>query len=133
MRLTDEEAALAREAVASKHWDPMEGMLLVERPASGMGLHGGRPVRVGPDGGMGIGFLPVFSDPATVGCLEALVQRVLGHDGASVVVEVRWAVGIYRVIRWQHHGPMGWSPVAIGRQKHSSKIAALVAALKAAP
>lgn len=126
MDLTDESLALAREAVACKHWELLPGMLMDQR---------GLRVRY-EDGALRelfAGDLPVFSDPATVGCLEALVQRVLGHDGASVVVEVRWTAGTHRVVRWRHRGPMGWSPTTIGGEAHPSAVAALVAALKAAP
>lgn len=126
MDLTDESLALAREAVACKHWDLLPGMLMDQR---------GLRVRY-EDGALRelfAGDLPVFSDPATVGCLEALVQRVLGHDGINVVVDVRWSVvNTYRIARWTREG-YGWAIATIGGYDHPTKIAALVAALKAAP
>ena len=124
--MTEAEIALAREAVACKHWDLLPGMLLDQR---------GLRVRY-EDGALRelfAGDLPVFADCATVGCLLSLVQRVLGHDGESVVVEVRWTAGTHRVVRWRHRGHMGWSPTTIGGESHPSAVAALVAALKAAP
>lgn len=140
--MTEADLALAREAVACKHWAWMPGMWTLCRVRLTDGgkdwLIGERPGAT-RDGGGTVdtidvsGLLPDFGDPATVGCLEALVQRVLGHDGTSVVVEVRWTAGTHRVVRWRHRGHMGWSPTTIGGESHPSKVAALVAALKAAP
>lgn len=147
--MTDAEIALAREAVACKHWAWMPGMRMIDA------VNGFNPCRVvTPSEGVRVtttshrlyrpaadaqdvpawpDWLPDLSDPATVGGLEALVQRVLGHDGTSVVVEVRWTAGTHRVVRWRHRGHMGWSPTTIGGESHPSKVAAMVAALKAAP
>lgn len=124
--MTEAEIALARKAVACKHWDLLPGMLMDQR---------GLRVRY-EDGALRelfAGDLPALDDPATVGCLLALVQRVLGHDGANVVVEVRWTAGTHRVVRWRHRGHMGWSPTTIGGESHPSAVSALVAALRAAP
>ena len=126
MDLTDESLALAREAVIDRHWAWMPGMRIAA-PAALQGL------RVVEGSGVSTDALPDFADPATVGCLLSLVQRVLGHDGESVVVEVRWTAGTHRVVRWRHRGHMGWSPMTIGGESHPSAVAALVAALKAAP
>ena len=87
--------------------------------------------------GRGYDWLPDLDDAATVGCVEALVQQVLGHDGVSVVVVVRWtSTSLYRVTRWTDSSAerktegWGWTPLTIGGNDHPTKIGALIAALE---
>jgi hypothetical protein len=117
---------LARRAVACPRWRWMEGMRIAA-PAELLGL------RVADGSIVSPAALPDFDDPATVGCLEVLVQAALGHDGVNVVVDVRWSVvNTYRIARWTRKG-YGWAIATIGGNDHPTKIAALVAALESAP
>ena len=89
--MTDELLALARRAVACKGWRWMPGMLTDE---------GRRVMRVWPDD-LGIKWshlldnrvvrdadaLPDLTDPATLGCLLALVREAWGADFIDVVCE----------------------------------------------
>lgn len=124
MRLTEDEAALAREAVACKHWDLLPGMLMDQR---------GLRVRY-EDGALRelfAGDLPVFADCATMGCLLALVRMAWNKPAAYVRrCGQRWGDaarlwGVYGLDEHLHELADG--TVA------TSEEAALVAALKAAP
>lgn len=148
--MTEAEIVLAREAVACKHWAWMPGMRMIDAangfnpcrvvtPSEGVRVTTTshrlyRPAADAQDVPAWPDWLPDLSDPATVGCLEALVQRVLGHDGVNVIVEPRWGVGVgYRVTRWTRSAIDSYQPMTIGGMGHATKAAALVAALKAAP
>jgi len=73
--MTDEMIALARRAVACRGWVWMPGMLAVELAGPGMSLTGGRPVRVDDCWHAVNVWDPDLSDPATLGCLLALVRE----------------------------------------------------------
>ena len=99
--MTEQMQDLARRAVACKHWRWMPGMRLI----SGMDIPPGRiqddgSVAHGTKGGLVVCFddIPDLTDPATIGCLLALVREAWGDplmwlesDGTR-----RWAV--YRTI-----------------------------------
>jgi hypothetical protein len=122
--MTDEQIALARRAVACKGWRWMPGMLAVEWSAPGMSLTGGRPVRV-DDGWHEVGvWLPDLSDPATLGCLLALVREAWGDPHASV-----WYDSEY----WQSGNRWSWHAKEHSLCDYDTEAEALVAALEAAP
>lgn len=78
--MTDEMIALARRAVACKGWRWMPGML-AWRPDC-------PPVRLAciEDAGNALqehGWLPDLTDPATLGCVLALVREAWGDDWIS--------------------------------------------------
>lgn len=130
--MTEAEIALAREAVACKHWEWMPGVRWTRPDTSMWYPPAGRIESDAVE--MLLDAQPDLFDPATVGCLEALVQRVLGHDGVNVIVEPRWGVGVgYRVTRWTRSAIDSYQPTTVGGMGHKTKAAALVAALKAAP
>lgn len=74
---------LAHRAVATPRWRWVPGMLAVEWAVPGMVLTDGRPVRV-DDRWHEVGvWLPDLSDPATLGCLLALVREAWGDPTLS--------------------------------------------------
>jgi hypothetical protein len=91
--MTDEQIALARRAVACKGWRWMAGMrycsvAVAAETASPLSFNGYQ--RVGEDVDMvaytdWVPCLPDLEDPATLGCLLALVREVCGDDEAYVM------------------------------------------------
>jgi len=125
--VTDEQQELARRAVACKAWRWLPGVLtqfgrIYERP-NGEVVLSGRAWRMG-DIPTVSDLLPDLTDPATLGCLLALVREAWGDEGAHAVPVVstndRWAVDVDAVC-----------PIA-GHQ-HPTETHALVRALEAAP
>ena len=124
---------LARRAVACKRWRWMPGML------SDKGLR----VYRRDDDGYVVGYyanqeyisqcvpgtLPTLSDPATLGCLLALVREAWGPT-ASVSVNLSgfWAVGGATVLKGKGKG----SSINLGIWK-ATELDALVSALEVAP
>ena len=81
--MTEEQIALARRAVACKGWWWMPGMRWVNDPAKpltsegdeGRHEYGYTPPKYG---------IPDLTDPATLGCLLALVREAWGDSGMFV-------------------------------------------------
>lgn len=119
--MSTELETLARRAVACKHWRWMPGMLAVWpngnefRVGQVSGIDGQNYLPNYPSNGWGDEFpdrtkgLPDLTDPATLGCMLALVREA-------------WGLPI-----WVRTGDYG------NQINHESEAAALVAALEAAP
>jgi hypothetical protein len=124
---------LARRAIACKRWRWMPGML----SAKGLRVHRR------DDDGYVVGYyanheyiaecvpgtLPDLSDPATLGCLLALVRKAWG-DEASVSLNISsfWAVGGAKIQKGKSAG----HTINLGIWK-LTEAEALVAALEVAP
>ena len=106
---------LARRAVACKRWRWMDGMLYKQ---DGVGV---RPVIATAPIIQG-GGLPDLTDPATLGCLLALVREAHRDQQAHIVKLIHDLTG------WQ-----AWGSETYIAPKGSTEAEALVAALEAAP
>ena len=133
--MTEAEIALAREVVGSKHWGWMKGVLGASGTRYDAQDDRGRPYRIesrpveypgdspvcevyGPRDD-----LPDFTDPATQGCLLALVRKAWGKPDLFVMRDGPKSYGVYEP---------GVEPVCIV-SGCLTEAAALVAALLAAP
>jgi len=135
--MTDEMIALARRAVACKGWRWMPGMKYIHRHDIGpdvwsprIGRHGEKPVRAKTRKDV----LPMFHDPATLGCLLALVREAWNDPaylwGGHAEVR-RDSETLFVVLRFGHdaNGFLVERWVASG----ATEAEALVAALEDAP
>lgn len=112
---------LARRAVACKHWKWLGGMRVVSPPEHYGAT--GYTFRVESDGYVAkAGDYPDFTDPATIGCLLALVREAWG-DGVYLLPDGGWYVKGARLKN-------GYS-ISLGICA-DTEAAALVAALEAA-
>lgn len=159
--MIDQMQELARLAVACRHWRWIPGMLVMSDPDRVPRVIGspvwsselrarvtseviGRWYGVGeycvdyPDsehetmsGDDLPGTLPDLTDPATIGCLLALVREAWNDPGIACVTS-SYIDGRYnrRVVGGHHHGSTFQS---LSQITHSTEAEALVAALKAAP
>jgi len=139
--MTDEQIALGRRAVACKGWRWMPGMRwIVSRVApledyAGRIVDGGRRAPDGPG-------LPDLSDPATLGCLFALVRKAWRCPTAYVRRSTTRRVSD-GVIAWEvcdlHLDAEACRALGVPREGsvgswgHGSEAEALVAALETAP
>ena len=119
---------LARRAVACKHWRWMPGMLLFDGKSSFTvpisWRHGTEGQRAAPILGspMFQNALPDLTDPATLGCLLALVREAWGDSEA------------YPTRMWGQWVVVRTDPLTLPLSKtQATEVEALVAALEAAP
>ena len=123
--MTIQHEALARRVVACPRWRWMPGMLRL-RDAPGKADHGKREGRVEARDDWSYAewpCLPDLTDPATLGCLLALVREAWGDP----CVSARAYCGYWGVLR--PNGDLSCWHLARG----STEADALVAALEAAP
>lgn len=117
--MTTDLETLARRAVACKHWKWMPGMRVMVPPKHDGST--GFSIRLGE-----YGYVPApheypdLSDPATLGCLLALVRERFPNATTN------WGM-VNRERRWAAHH------VRAGAYFYSTEAEALVAALEAAP
>ena len=128
--MTPEMEALARRAVACKGWRWMAGMR-VEWVGMGTGWrmlsetqswYEREECEDGEPGGPNA--VPDLTDPATLGCLLALVREAWGDPHASV-----WYDSEY----WQNGNRWSWHAKEKSLVDYDTEVEALVAALEAAP
>ena len=110
--MSPETEALARRAVACKGWRWMPGMLA-------------RPTRLRvteQTGPVGSGWFPDLTDPATLGCLLALVRERTAPGVTTFCIGSEWTVGQNNALAFD-----------LAADWHATEAAALVDALEAAP
>ena len=133
--MTDEQIVLARRAVACKGWRWMPGMAgtdalgvpfrcaLTHRSGGVMVVAGMAVMVAHPDALARM--YPDLTDPATLGCLLALVREAWGDPAICVVLDT--SDGYWHVGRWESEG------IALRGRWGTTEAHALVLSLEAAP
>ena len=123
--MTDDMSPLSRRAVACRGWRSMPGMLYADgawRFRVGEGWHA--PA--------GVELLPVLDDPATLGCLLALVREAWAAPRALVRLSANGkSFHVFDVDRVTTGG--NWAAFLCGDHRIQTEAEALVAALESAP
>jgi len=124
---------LARRAIACKRWRWMPGMLsakglrVTRRDSDGYVV--GYYADISYSAECVPGTLPDLSDPATLGCLLALVREAWGNEASvSLNISSFWAVGGAKIQKGKSAG----HTINLGIWK-LTELEALVAALEVAP
>ena len=143
--MTPELVALGRRAVACKGWKYRRGMAVVMNDGERaiiIKANGFTAKLYCEDRGGGVydytfsSFLPDLFDPATLGCLLALVREAHDSDCAHAWTPTR-SQGRWIVSRPEREGdypsfnPDGWFSLSVG--EHATEAEALVSALENAP
>jgi hypothetical protein len=125
--MTEEQIALARRAVACKGWRWLPGMRWWAEDDRGR-LDDFQPEYMGRP----LGAFPDLTDPATLGCLLALVRQAWGAPRALVRLSANGkSFHVFDVDRVTMGG--NWAAFLCGDRNHRTEAHALVAALEAAP
>lgn len=120
--MTEEQIALARRVTACRGWRWMPGMAWFDGRFLQYRVQSEAHAVVIDEGG-----LPDLTDPATMGCLLALVREAL-EDECACVFPIDYGPG---GVRWVARLTAGGRDMT--QQVHASEAEALVAALEAAP
>lgn len=116
--MTTPDLSLARRAVACPGWRWVPGMRWHVLP-TGAPDDGGDAGRCGESAWAPVGAIPVLDDPATLGCLLALVREARGDPAIHVRMSEDGTAGVYSGERYLCH--------------QHGEAEALVAALEATP